>query len=186
GREACVIAVSDGAASHEGSSLWSPERLARERPLESLRALRRLGLAPESIVRLGFADGGLTAHRQDLAARLEALFRPHDRVITTWRLDGHPDHEACGQAAAIAAERRGACLFEVPVWAWHWARPGDARLPWSRARQLALDASIVQRKTDAVQSFASQLAADPSTGRGPILRSTTVARAARPFEIYLS
>ena len=35
----------------------------------------------------------------------------------------------------------------------------------------------------AVQSFTSQLRRDASTGSGPVLRATTVQRAARPYEV---
>jgi hypothetical protein len=75
---------------------------------------------------------------------------------------------------------------EVPVWAWHWASPGDARLPWRRARRLALDGEARERKRRAVQAFRSQLLPDPSTGAGPILRATTVERAARSFEVVFA
>ncbi|RYY69227.1 MAG: PIG-L family deacetylase, partial [Comamonadaceae bacterium] len=114
------------------------------------------------------------------------LLRPTDVVFTTWRRDGHPDHDACGTACADAVQIAGARLVEVPVWAWHWAVPGDPRLPWHRARRLDLDADAAGRKRAAVQCFTSQLKPDPSTGAGPILRSTTVARAARPFEVFFA
>ena len=184
-REICIVAVTDGSASHPGSSEWPADQLARIRPIESRRALQRLGV-PEAPVRLGLPDGGLQALRSLLADRLLPLVRPGDVVFTTWRMDGHPDHEACGHACAFAAARLGARLVEVPVWAWHWARPGDARMPWRRARRVALGADAVRRKRQAIQAFKSQLAFDPSTGAGPILRNSTVARAARPFEVLFA
>ncbi len=177
-----VIAVTDGSASHPGSAEWPAERLVRERPGESRLALHRLGLDIEP-VRLGFPDGGLQGLEGLLAERLLPLVGRTDVLFTTWRRDGHPDHEATGHACAFVAARSGARLVEVPVWAWHWAAPGDARLPWPRARRLALDADARRRKRSAVQAFASQLQPDASTGRGPILRATTVERAARPFEV---
>ena len=188
-REMLIVAVTDGTASHPASTVWPAQRLAQERPLESRRAWERLGLDVDGsahAVRLGFADGGLRSSCGLLARTLSALLRPTDVVFTTWRHDGHPDHEATGQACAAAAACCGARLIEVPVWAWHWAEPGDARLPWHRAMRLALDPAIRQMKRTSVEAFASQLVADPSTGAGPILRSTTVQRAHRPFEIYFS
>ncbi len=182
GREVAVIAVTDGTASHRGSAVWPPERLARHRPRESLRALERLGLAIEP-VRLGLPDGGLQAMQAMLAARLVSLLRPGDVVFTTWRQDGHPDHEATGQACALAAASAGARLVEVPVWGWHWARPADARMPWRHARRLLLDAEAARRKREAVRAFTSQLRPDPSTGAPPVLRATTLARARRPYEV---
>ncbi|RZI96637.1 MAG: PIG-L family deacetylase [Variovorax sp.] len=183
GTAVCVIAVTDGAASHIDSLEWPRERLLRERPRESERALALLGVATEP-VRLDLPDGAVTA--EALAARLAPLLQPTDVVFTTWRRDGHPDHDATGTACAEAAQAAGARLVEVPVWAWHWAVPEDARLPWHRARRLALDPEAAERKREAVQCFTSQLNPDPSTGAGPILRSTTVARAARPFEIFFA
>ncbi len=180
-----VIAVTDGTASHPASRDWPVERLVRERPGESRAALRRLGLAVEP-VRLGLPDGGLQPLAALLAERLLPLLGHGDVVFTTWRGDGHPDHEACGHACALAAARAGARLVEVPVWAWHWAPPGDPRLPWDRARRLPLDADAAECKRHAVQAFASQLQPDESTGAGPILRASTVERAARDFEVMFT
>ncbi|MDO9406654.1 MAG: PIG-L family deacetylase [Polaromonas sp.] len=185
-RTPLLIAVTDGTASHQGSTEWPPERLATERPRESESAWHTLGLSGLHAMRLGLPDGGLRALQHRLADRLITLLQPGDVVFTTWRLDGHPDHEATGDACAIAAQEAGARLVEVPVWAWHWAQPGDIRLPWTRARRLALDADARQRKQNAVQAFHSQLHGDDSTGAGPILRPTTVERAARPFELFFT
>ena len=182
-RNVLLVAVTDGTASHAGSTDWPRERLARERPRESHAALETLGLPVEPMLRLEFADGELQRLQPQLAERIAQVIRPRDVVFTTWQHDGHPDHEATGHACATAAGHVGATLIEVPVWAWHWARPGDARLPWHRARQLVLDDAAVQLKQEAVKAFVSQLLPDPSTGAGPVLRSTTVARAARSFEM---
>lgn len=178
----CVVAVTDGTASHEGSTAWPPERLQYERPLESADAWQRLGIEPQ-VVRLALPDGVVAERRDLLVERLLPLLGTDDVVFTTWREDGHPDHEATGDCCALAAARAGARLIEVPVWAWHWAAPGDARLPWHRARRLPLDADAAARKRCAVQAFASQLAPDESTGAGPILRASTVERAARACEV---
>lgn len=180
-----VVAVTDGTASHPDSSEWPVERLANERPRESRAALRCLGVESEPM-RLGLPDGGLHKLHGLLASRLLDLMQPSDVVFTTWRRDGHPDHEATGHACAFAATRIGAQLVEVPVWGWHWAKPGDARVPWHRARRLLLDPDAARRKRGALQAFASQLRPDASTGADPILRATTVARAARDYEVLLT
>ncbi|MGJ7542714.1 PIG-L deacetylase family protein [Variovorax sp. LT1R16] len=188
-RSMLIVAATDGTASHPASMVWPPHRLAVERPLESHRAWQALGLDVDRTTearRLGFDDGGLMRQRGPLARALAALLRPRDVIFTTWRYDGHPDHEATAQACAAAAADTGARLIEVPVWAWHWAAPGDARLPWSRAVRLALDADAARAKREAVGAFTSQLESDPSTGAGPILRGTTVQRAQRPFEVFFS
>lgn len=182
GAQVEVIAVTDGTASHSGSTEWPVERLAKTRPRESRVALQRLGLFVEP-ARLGLPDGGLKELRAMLAARLVSLLRPRDVVFTTWRQDGHPDHEATGQACAMAAASAGARLVEVPVWGWHWSRPGDVRVPWQHAFRLVLSEDAVRRKRAAVKAFTSQLRRDASTGSGPVLRATTLARAARPYEV---
>jgi len=184
-----IVAATDGTASHPASSAWPPHRLAQERPLESRRAWQTLGLDVDRTAetrRLGFDDGGLMRQRGPLARQVAALLRPRDVLFTTWRHDGHPDHEATGQACAAAAACVGVRLIEVPVWAWHWAVPGDARLPWERALRLRLDADAARAKREAVNAFTSQLESDPSTGAGPILRGTTVQRVQRPFEVFFS
>lgn len=186
-RSLLIVAATDGTASHPASILWPPHRLAAERPLESRRAWRALGLDVDrtaEVRRLGLDDGGLMRQRGLLARQVAALLRPRDVLFATWRHDGHPDHEAAGQACAAAAACAGIRLIEVPVWAWHWAVPGDARLPWRRALRLALDPGTVRAKREAVDAFTSQLEHDPSTGAGPILRGTTVERTQRPFEIF--
>jgi len=134
-------------------------------------------------------DVALVRALEATGARIAWSAKP--RVITSSRRDGrarggHPDHEATGHASAFAAARRGAGLVEVPVWAWHWAAPGDRRLPWVRAWRLDLDAPACRRKQSALRAFASQLEPDASTGRTPILRATTLERAARPFEVFFA
>lgn len=182
-QEPFVIAVTDGTASHPGSTLWTPERLKAERPLESTEALTRLGLTGISL-RMQFPDGDLEAAEDELGRRLEDFICSGDTVVTTWRHDGHPDHEATGRACARACTRCNARLLEAPVWAWHWARVEDARLPWHRARRLLLDARACAGKMHAVRAFSSQLQGDPSTGAGPVIRQSMIARAARPFELF--
>ena len=184
-RDICLIAVTDGTASHPGSKQWPINELARMRPIETRRALQRLGV-PQEPLRLRMPDGGLAGLGWMLTDLLKPLLRPGDVLFTTWRHDGHPDHEATGHACAEAAAHVGARLVEVPVWAWHWARPGDARLPWQRACRVALGGETLRRKRRAVQAFESQLLPDPSTGADAILRQTTVARAARPFEVLFT
>jgi hypothetical protein len=77
-------------------------------------------------------------------------------------------------------------LIEMPVWSWHWAAPGDARLPWRRARRLALDEEVLRRKREAVACFTSQLHKDTSTGQPAILPPHVLARLLHPYEIYFT
>lgn len=183
GREVCLVAVTDGEASHPGSTCWPGPLLARTRAQEQRLALRKLGAGDILVHRLGFPDGGLQARHGRLTQALRALLTGSDVVLTTWSLDGHPDHEAVGTACGQAAGVCGARLVEVPVWGWHWSRPEDTPMPWQRARRLLLSPSEVQAKAQALRMYRSQLEPDPSTGASPILDAASLARASRPFEL---
>lgn len=185
GEEANVlmIAVTDGEASHPRSRHWTPARLRRQRPMESTRALAGMGLDVNALhwQRLGLPDSAVAGQEALLIERLVALIRPQDRVITTWRLDGHCDHEATGRATACAVAHHQACLIEVPVWAWHWARPHDARIPWARACKYLLEPQVLARKRQAIAAHASQVSPE---GQVPaVLSPQTLERLLQPFEL---
>ena len=188
GREAdlLLVSVSDGEASHPQSRHWTSERLRQQRPRESADALRRLGLDLTRLtwLRLGLPDSAVANHERGLAERLVQLLRANDRVLTTWRLDGHCDHEAVGRACARACETVGARLIEVPVWAWHWAQPSDPRLPWPHAQKLFLDRAVLALKQQAIAAHTSQLQADGETP--PVLDAEVVARLLQPFELVFT
>ncbi len=179
-----LVAVTDGEASHPGSSIWPPARLRSARPRETLAALALLGMAAPAMTRLGIPDGGVRQAEARLRESLVALLRPGDVVLTTWRHDGHPDHEATARACAQAAADCGARLLETPVWGWHWSRPGDGAMPLARASKLALAPRILARKREALACFESQLAPDPGTGAAPILPAHAMERLLNPFELY--
>ena len=188
GREADIlmIAVTDGEASHPGSRQWSPARLRQQRPLESVHALQRLGLDTQALhwQRLSAPDSAVPDHEDHLAARLMALLEPGDRVVTTWRHDGHCDHEATGRATERAARQKQACLIEVPVWAWHWAHPQDPRIPWARAHKLMLDPPQLARKREAIAAHVSQVNADGDNGA--VLSDDAIERLLQPFELVFT
>ncbi|WP_166365708.1 PIG-L deacetylase family protein [Pseudomonas akapageensis] len=187
GREAdlLMVTVTDGDASHPGSRLWPPARLRDERPLESQRSLACLGLDVASLQwhRLGLADSRVQQSEDELCSKLVDMLRSGDRVLTTWRHDAHSDHEAVGRACANAVQLANAVLLEVPVWAWHWAAPQDPRVPWQRARKLALDSAILARKHRAVSAHSSQLQADSDTGAPAALPPYSLERLVQPFEL---
>lgn len=185
GHEIVVVAVTDGEASHPGSMAWTPSLLARRRRDERAEGLARLGV-PATAHALAVPDGGVAAQEAALAERLRDLLRPGDSMFATWRLDGHPDHEAAGRAAAAAAVDRRCRLHEFPVWMWHWAAPGDSRVPWARMRRLALDADARQRKSRAIAAHGSQLVETPAERRSPVLPDWALARLLRPFEVFIT
>lgn len=184
-RKLALVAVTDGDASHRNSPLWPVERLRTQRPIETREALQRLRAFNVKISRLHIEDGKVGQSEQALRDHIATLVGAGDVVITTWRFDGHPDHEATGRAAAAACASTGATLVEVPIWAWHWLTPNDTQIPWGRARRLTLDSNTHARKRHAVESFASQLEDDPSTNRKAVLQPAMLAHWLRPFEIYL-
>lgn len=179
-----LVAVTDGEASHPGSAAWPRERLRAERPHETLAALDCLGIARPSLLRCAIADGGVTASEAALAQRLAALLMPGDVVVTTWRYDGHPDHEATARASAHAAGLRGARLLEVPVWGWHWSTPADGAMPLAHARKLALPDMVLARKRAAMACFRSQVLPDASRAAEPVVPAQALDRILMPFELY--
>ena len=176
-----VIGVTDGDASHAGSTTWTPARLAARRRQERTQGLRHLGLrAP--IHGLGLPDGQVRHHEERLVDALAGQLQPHDVVISTWRHDGHPDHEAVGRACAEASAACGATLLEMPVWTWHWSRPGDPAVPWQRLRQLPLTGRALEDKWLALSEHRSQLT--PDGDRPPVLFPEAVDRLLRSAEFF--
>ncbi|MFL9673961.1 PIG-L deacetylase family protein [Pseudomonas marginalis] len=185
GRPIQLISVTDGSASHPGSTHWSVERLSVVRPQESAQALHRLGVPLHSLkwLRAGFSDSQVAAREDQLSAFIQRHLKPTDVVFTTWREDGHCDHEAVGRASARAAHAMGATLYELPVWTWHWASPENSQVPWHRARKIPLSCEAVARKRHAIHAFASQLEGDPQIGLPPVLAPYVVERLLQPFEV---
>ncbi|MDQ2706197.1 MAG: PIG-L family deacetylase [Actinomycetota bacterium] len=181
-----VVAVSDGEASHPHSRTTNRRELGLIRRAEQHLALARLGLGRAEVHRCGLPDGRLAEHEPGLADTLTGLLDEHSWCVSTWAHDGHPDHEAAGRAAAIAAARTGALVLSYPVWTWHWARPGDPRVPWTSARKVPLPPAITHAKHHAVHAHASQiqpLSARP--GDEAILGPPALARLTRDFEVIL-
>lgn len=183
GSEITVVAVTDGEASHPGSPTLSPSDLVIRRADERTAALRRLGLAACSVRRLGLSDGGVAGSEHVLTAEMTAMLDPTDWVLATWAGDGHPDHEATGRAATIAAGHVGARLLTYPVWAWHWAVPDDARVPWRHARQVPLTRDLTTAKRSAAAEYRTQvlpLSDDPADAA--VLPPATLDRLLREAE----
>ena len=180
-----VVAVTDGEASHTPQPGRSAQQLAQLRCAESREGLQRLGVAakPLQVRRLSLPDSALERHTALLEGALSSWLHPRDVVVTTWQLDGHPDHEACGSAVARACTVAGCQLLQAPVWMWHWGQPGDARVPWARLRRLPLPAAVVARKQHALEAHASQLLPGQQ-GEPPILGEVMASRLARRAEYF--
>ena len=183
GGEVVVVSVSDGEASHGNLPKQQKIGLAATRHLELLQGLHRLGLEQVVVHRLALPDGAIARHAAQLELALIRLLRPGDVVVTTWRLDGHPDHEATGSAAANACAKRGCRLLEAPVWMWHWAEVNDPLVPWQQLRGIALASDVVEAKQAALKAHVSQLDAS-GRAAGAVLDAAIVARAGRVSEYF--
>jgi LmbE family N-acetylglucosaminyl deacetylase len=152
-----LLCATDGEGSHPNSPVRTPEELAVIRAEEGRRAAQALGVGEEQVHRLSLPDGGVERHTSLLADQVVELTGSSERVVIVapWRLDGHPDHEAAGHAAAVAARRTGSELWEYPVWFWHWGHPGDA--PWFDLRPFPLGQDALRAKRHAIRAHASQV-----------------------------
>ncbi|MFF3442417.1 PIG-L family deacetylase [Streptosporangium sp. NPDC002721] len=146
-----LVAVTDGEASHPG--IADVAALVARRVGETGSALAALGAGGVEIVRLGMPDTGLAGREGELAGALGRAASGFEVCLAPWEADVHSDHEATGRAAASA----GLHPYFYPIWAWHWAEPGDARLPWERALRIPLPPEVLDRKRAAIGCFTSQL-----------------------------
>jgi len=182
-----VLGVTDGEASHPRSPTVPSGEMADRRAQERHQALTFLGLTHTPTVRLGLPDGGVAGVADELVDCLGGVLAPDVVCIAPWNHDGHPDHDAAGQAAAEACAASGATLLSSLVWTWHWAVPGDERVPWPRARRLLLSRVELVRKRWASRSFLSQIAPlSAAPGDEAILPPATLARFDRPYEVFLA
>lgn len=180
-----VVSATAGEGSHPSSPTHTPRLLEQVRRQELAQAVARLAPGAE-VSCLGLPDGSLGDHVEELVAELVARIGTHgaDVVLCApWRGDGHPDHEAAGAAAAIAAGRTDARLLEYPVWMWHWGQEHD--VPWAQARQLRLDETIRPVKRSAVAAHASQVEPLSSApGDEVLLDAALLAHFRRDVELF--
>ncbi|WP_254458818.1 PIG-L deacetylase family protein [Xanthomonas sacchari] len=180
-----LIAVTDGEACYPHDPHWTPQRLRTVRRAELAAAARCLGVDPATIEHLGLPDGQVGRHASVLAERLQERLQPGDLVLTTWRHDGHPDHEACAGAVRDAVAASASRMAEFPVWAWHWLQP-DAPPALHGAVRYGLGDADWRAKQQALQCFASQLGTAPPPVPAPILPPQVLQRFARRFEVVVA
>lgn len=174
-----LVAITDGEGSHPGAD---PAVIAATRIAESAAALDLLGVRDIEVVRLGFPDTGLAAREDELAAVLREQCAGFGVCLAPWEADAHADHEAAGRAARRACRN----ALSYPIWMWHWAGPGDRRVPWHRAFRIPLPPGLAVRKQAGIGAFTSQLTdRDADHGFGPVLPPAIVAHFARHQEVLL-
>jgi LmbE family N-acetylglucosaminyl deacetylase len=180
-----LVAVTDGEASHPGSTVLTPDELAVLRVGETDRALAALGVAGRT-TRLRLPDSALTGREAEVTAGLVAAVAGADAVLSTWTGDAHPDHEAVGRAALVTARAHAVPVWQFPVWAWHWAEPGDPRVPWNRAGLVPLPPSVRAAKRAAVECFATQVQPlGPAEADRAVLPPDVLAHFDRDVEVLL-
>lgn len=189
GGQVVLVAATDGEASHPGSTV-TPAGLRQLRARETDRALAALADgAPGGAVlhRLRLPDGALATHEEALAAALVPLLGPADWCIAPFDGDGHPDHDAGGRAAARACAATGARLLSYPLWAWHWSRPGDPRVPWERALRVPLPPDALRRKQEALTCYPSQTEPlGPAPEDAAVVPPSDLAHFLRPEEVVFA
>lgn len=181
-----VVCATSGEGSHPQSPTVSRDRLAMLRR-DELRAAVAVVAATAEVTCLDLPDGAVADHAEALVARLvETIGTSGDRVLlcAPWRSDGHPDHEAVGRAAAVAAVRTDATLLEYPVWLWHWGDADD--LPWKHVRRLPLDEDTRRAKRRAVATHTTQVQPlSPSPGDEALLGPDLLAHFDRDLEVFI-
>jgi LmbE family N-acetylglucosaminyl deacetylase len=180
-----VLAVSDGEASHPGAVERGLDLRSR-RSQEATQALQRLGWKTPAVTRLGLPDGQISRHRDRLVATLRAMVGPGDLCLAPWWNDGHPDHDACGDAALHATRSVDAQLLGYLVWAWHWAEPHGTDLPWGDCRRFDFDRRTAARKRWATAAFVSQTRPlGPDHQGAPLLPPAVLRRFWRRYEVFV-
>jgi SAM-dependent methyltransferase len=130
---------------------------------------------------LHLPDGALSDHRDVLADALVDELSTADLVVSPWRGDGHPDHQAC--AEAIAALPHRAQHWQYPIWFWHWGDP-DAELP--HLARLDLDEPALAAKMRALNCHGTQhRPLSTAAGDEAILPPHVLARFRRDFECFV-
>lgn len=189
-----VVILTDGAASHPGSSRYPADRLAELRRDEAQRALATLGLPADRLTHLDLPDSRTPGAGPAFEAAVEAIATRARAVeartlFVTWGRDPHCDHETASAMARAAAARLHLRLWDYPIWGLHL--PPDDPLEEPPPRGLVLDIGPVRRaKRRAIDCYASQMTAliddDPSGFRfteaqlAPFLRPVETFIAVRP------
>jgi LmbE family N-acetylglucosaminyl deacetylase len=171
-----LVAVTDGEASHPGHA--EPGALAQRRVAETAEALRVLGAQPTEVIRLRLPDTGVAEREDEVTGLLRDLVGGFDVCLAPWQQDMHADHEVVGRSARRASPRT---MF-YPIWMWHWAFPGDPRVPWDRGVRVPLPPEVAARKRAAIGCFASQLERR-GPGLEPVLPPGAVAHFTRGQEV---
>lgn len=160
GAGAHVICLTDGSASHPGSTEWTPPRMAYQRRAEMTEAIACLGGSARDLTWLGMADSCL--YRADAAAvalHLQWIIagRGARHVFVPAAEDHHEDHQATARFAIELRDRRPQWSFyNYPVWC-RWDDPDFEKNIASRAPVFLPQRSFRAKKRAAINAHLSQL-----------------------------
>lgn len=178
-----VVVATDGEGSHPASPTHPPDRLRALRRDEVREAVGVLNPQAE-VVLLGLPDSGLTAHEDALVEAVSThIPGPGATIVSTWREDGHPDHEVVGRACAAVATRTGARHLEAPIWAWEWA---PESIPVDRLTRHTLTPDTQRHKQLALRCHRSQvepLSEDPADAA--VVTGLLLGHFSQPVEAFL-
>jgi LmbE family N-acetylglucosaminyl deacetylase len=113
-----------------------------QRRHECREACAILGLSEQQLTFLGFPDGGLSTHANDLTGAVRsavASFQP-DQIFVPSGVDAHPDHQALATAVdrVRADTLRDTSVLAYPIWFWNrWAWVDRSTSPHLQKAQLA-------------------------------------------------
>jgi LmbE family N-acetylglucosaminyl deacetylase len=142
-----------------------------------------LGTPDPILWRIGLPAGRVAQVFDDLGDLLNEIYSFDDICLAPWGHDGHPDHNACGEASPRATISTGADLLKYAVWAWQRARPGPAR--WTVRRPRKSPRPVAAQERWFPSAFASRIRplgldhADYPWLPAPILRPFW-----GPFEVF--
>lgn len=180
------VTVTDGEASHRGSGAMAADELAQRRSVELLDALTALGHPDPDVTRLRLPDSDVAAHVPELTDSIARAVCGADLVVCPAVTDGHIDH------ATVGLVTRAVCaglvpVWEFPIWLWHWTAPGDAGIPWERARRYPLSTAQGRAKQAALGCFVTQVRPLPGDPGGTtILPPDMLAHFTRRFEVFFT
>jgi LmbE family N-acetylglucosaminyl deacetylase len=175
-RPVLVVSVTDGEGAFPD---WIG--LDRLRQGELKAALRLLGAADVSIIRLGLPDGKVRFHADELRDALSRWVTPSVLLVAPYEKDGHPDHETVGSVCLELAHERQALVARYPIWAWHQCDPRSlSNACWGR---FELDMEVQHAKRRAIGAFTSQL--QPPASRKPVVPAHVLPYFNRTFEAFV-
>lgn len=187
-----VVIVSDGSASHPGSHLWPPERLASCRQEESRNAAKALGLPSGHLFFLGLQDSAVptsgVVFEKTIRHILDLAVQHHcQNILVPWRHDPHCDHEAVWiMGQRVKALRPNLRILAYPVWGLTLPPEQKVEEPVPAGWRLNVEACLPAKRR-AIEAHRSQrglvVKDDPD---GFVLPEYLMEKMLQPYEIFIA